>query len=163
MLVNQPQTTTWGPALWRMLHAFAERVGRNVVVPLQLDEVRELEMLVRSFPVALPCPTCQAHSREYIQTHPLTWTKLRGADVAPVVRQWFYDFHDHVNKSKAEPTVSPAFESIEEYYKGVLGLGIEERTISEELQRALTFNWVKRDAALKFKRHLECLRRLTGL
>jgi hypothetical protein len=146
-----------------MLHAFAERVGRNVVVPLQLDEVRELEMLVRSFPYALPCPTCQKHSKEYIQANPPAWAKLRGADVAPAARRWFYDFHDHVNKSKAEPTVSPAFESIEEYYKGVLGLGIEERTISEELQRAITFNWVKRDAALKFKRHLECLRRLTGL
>jgi hypothetical protein len=146
-----------------MLHAFAERVGRNVVVPLQLDEVREMELLVRSFPVGLPCPACQQHSREYIQTHPLGWAKLRGADIAPALRQWLYDFHDHVNKSKAEPTVSPAFESIEAYYKGVLGLGIEERIIGDELKRALTFNWVKREAALKFKRHLECLRRLTGL
>jgi hypothetical protein len=146
-----------------MLHTIAERIGRNVVVPLQLDEVREMEMLVRSFPAALPCPACQQHSRTYIQAHPLTWAKLRGADIVPVLRLWLYEFHDHVNKSKAEPIVSPAFESVETYYKGVLGLGIEERIIADELKRAITFGWVKRDAALKFKRHLECLRRLTGL
>lgn len=147
-----------------MLHVFAERVGTNGVVPLQLDEVRELEILVRGFPRTLPCPTCQRHSAEYLYTHPLDWAALRGAAVAPVARKWFYDFHHFVNGQKASGVeVSPPVESLSALYGAVPSLEVEFNILSEELTRAVNFNWVKHDASIQIRRHLTTLRRLMGI
>ncbi len=148
-----------------MLHAFAERVGQNPVVPLQLDEVRELEILVRSFPQTLPCPTCQRHATEYIQAHPLGWAKLRGAAVAPEARRWFYDFHDHVNQHKVSGiAVSPAYELLPTLYGGpLINLAADFEVFAAEVGRAVNFNWVKHEASVKVRRHLTTLRRLMGI
>jgi hypothetical protein len=163
MVLNQPQTTTWGPALWFILHVAAEKVGRNPIAALQVDEVRELEMLVRSFPFTLPCPNCQRHSYEYMQAHPITWGKLKGPDATPVIRQWFFDFHNHVNGAKTEPTAAFAIEDVESKYAHVTSVSDESITVLLEIHKAINHNWVKHDAAQRFKRHLGILRGFLGI
>lgn len=163
MTLNQPQTTTWGPALWFILHVAAEKVGRNPILALQVDEVRELEMLVRSFPVTLPCPTCQRHSYEYMQTHPITWGKLKGVDATPIIRRWFFNFHNHVNASKTGPTPAFAIEDVESKYAPVVTISEQVTIVLEELHKAISHNWVKHNSAQLFKRHLGSLRGFIGI
>ncbi len=162
-LINMPQPAIWGPALWTILHVAAERAGQNALVPIRLDEVRELELLVRSFPAALPCAQCQVHSRQYIQAHKLDWSGLTGPDARDKIRRWFYDFHDHVNRNKSTPTESIPYEEVETRYTAIKNVKDYYDIVIKELQNAINFNIVKHDAALKFRRHLGALRSFIGI
>jgi hypothetical protein len=146
-----------------MLHSFAERVGCNPIVALRADEIRELEMIVRSFPQSLPCPTCQQHSYEYIKAHPINWSKLKTPEITPVVRRWFYDFHNHVNLNKTPPTSEFSYEEVEPKYKVVTNVGHQFNVFSGELQGAIQNRWVTHDAAQSIKRHIGILRSFVGL
>jgi hypothetical protein len=163
LTLNQPLTTIWGPALWRILHAAAEKAGRNPIPVLQVDEVRSLELLVRSFPATLPCPTCQKHSSDYLRAHPLTWVSLKGPDATPVIRRWFFDFHNHVSGAKDPPAAAFTYEDVESTYAPVECVEEQVTIVLRQLTLAINHNWVKHDAATKFKRHLGTLRALINI
>jgi hypothetical protein len=161
--INQPQTTTWGPAMWFMLHSLGERVGRNSISSLQLDEVREFDMIIRSFPTTLPCPTCQQHAHIYLRSNPINWNKLRGPEITPVLRKWLFDFHNHVNANKSPASPEFNYEDVEPKYKPVGSIGAAFTTFFDELQLAINHRWVMHEAAQSIKRHMSILRGLTGL
>ncbi len=161
--LSLPSPHEWGPSLWTILHVAAERAGRNAIPMLQADEVRELEMLVRSFPFTLPCATCQQHAGEYLRTHPINWRDARGEAGTELIRRWFYNFHDHVNQSKETPTESPAYELIPGLYGSYSSLANESSTITKYITMGINFNIIKHDAAVKFRRHLGALRGFIGL
>jgi hypothetical protein len=161
--INQPQTTTWGPALWFMLHVLAEHIGRNPIPSLQIDEVREMEIIVRNFPTSLPCPTCQQHSLQYLRANPINWSKLRGPEITPVIRKWFFDFHNHVNANKSPATPLFNYDDVEPKYKPVGSIGASYTIFFDEVQLAINHRWVSHEAAQSIKRHLSILRGLTGL
>lgn len=161
--LNMPLPSIWGPALWTILHSAAERVGQNVVVGIRFDEIRELELLVKSFPIALPCAICQQHSREYLRNHPINWSGQTGPDVTEKVRKWFYDFHDHVNRTKSEPTTSIPYEEVSSKYNSITNLADQHKIVIDQISQAITFNIVKHEAAVKFRRHLGSLRSFIGI
>ncbi len=161
--LNLPQPSIWGPALWTILHVAAEKAGQNSVIGIRLDEVRELEMLVRTFPQALPCAICQQHAGEYINSHKLTWSGKVGHEAKEEIRRWFYDFHDHVNRNKSTPTISIPYETVESTYSGVTNVSLFANTINEQITGALNFNIVKHEAARRFRRHLGSLRSFIGI
>ena len=161
--LNLPQPSIWGPALWTILHVAAEKAGQNAVIGIRADEVRELEMLVRSFPQALPCAVCQQHAKEYISTHKMTWSGKTGPEIQDQIRRWFYDFHDHVNRTKSSPTISIPYEDVEQTYSGVSNVALFANTINEQITGALNFNIVKHEAARRFRRHLGSLRSFIGI
>jgi hypothetical protein len=163
MTLNQPQTTIWGPALWFILHTAAERVGRNSLAPLQIDEVRELELFVRNFPQSLPCPTCQKHSSEYLHAYPINWSKLRGEAGTPIIRRWFFDFHNHVNGVKNPSSPLFSYENIEPKYSIITNISEQTEIVFEQLQLAIGHNWVKHESAQRFRRHLLSLRGFLGI
>ena len=146
-----------------MLHSFAERVGRNPIVALRADEIRELEMIVRSFPQSLPCPNCQQHAYEYMKANPINWTKLKEPEITPVMRRWFFDFHNHVNLNKTPPTSEFPYEEVEPKYSAVTNVGHQFNVFSGELQGAIQNRWVTHDSAQSIKRHLGILRSFVGL
>ncbi len=161
--LNLPQPSIWGPALWTILHVAAEKAGQNPVIGIRIDEVRELEMLVRSFPQALPCAICQQHAAEYITNHKITWSGKVGPEVQDQIRRWFYDFHDHVNCTKSTPTTSIPYEEVALRYGNVTNVSLFANTINEQITGALNFNIVKHDAARRFRRHLGSLRSFIGI
>ena len=162
-LLDMPDPAIWGPALWTILHVAAERAGQNTLVPLRADEVRELEMLIKSFPVTLPCAICQTHAGQYLATHRFNWTGKSGPEARNIISRYLYDFHDHVNKNKATPTVSPPYEEIQAKYTAIASLNEHVNIVYRELMRAINFNIVKHDAAQKFRRHLSSLRGFIGI
>jgi hypothetical protein len=73
-------TSIWGPSVWRILHAAAERLPAKVA---------HLVTAIRALDGALPCPDCRGHYHTWLQTHPLTPTSD--------LRIWLLDLHNDVN------------------------------------------------------------------
>lgn len=161
--LNLPQPSIWGPALWTILHVAAEKAGQNVVNGIRIDEVRELEMLVRTFPAALPCAICQKHAGEYLKINKITWSGKTGPAAREEIRRWFYNFHDHVNRNKSIPTTSIPYDELESKYNTISNISLFVNTINEQIISALNFNIVKHDAARSFRRHLGSLRSFIGI
>ncbi len=161
--LDMPDPAIWGPPLWTILHVAAERVGQNPIIPLRADEIRELEMLIKSLPQTLPCAICQTHAGQYLTTHRFNWTGKSGLDARNTITRYLYDFHDHVNRSKAVPTVSPPYEEIQARYSGIGSVAEQTNIVNKEIMRAINFNIVKHDAAQKFRRHLSLLRGFIGI
>ena len=162
-MIETPSPAIWGPAMWTILHVFAERAGQNTNTFLRNQEIREFEMLVRALPIALPCAACQKHAAEYIRTHALIWSGKTGPENRDTIRRWFYDFHDHVNKTKETATISIPYDEVERRYGAIYNLNDHTDIFLRQLHSGLRFHIVKHDAANKFKKHLLSLRSFIGV
>lgn len=80
-------TSIWGPSVWRILHAAAERP----------DKTSQLATAIRALDGALPCPDCRRHYHVWLQTHPLT------ADL----RLWLLELHNDVNARTGKTPWTP--------------------------------------------------------
>lgn len=81
---------SWGPALWRFLHA------SSFAFPEEPDALRRAQMLefLRSVGRVLPCQTCREHYQEYLREHLNEQTTAsREALVA-----WMVELHNSVNR-----------------------------------------------------------------
>jgi hypothetical protein len=107
----------WGPPLWMMLHGIAEALGNQTVPMLATDEAHEIVFLLRDVEKIMPCQLCRAHYREWRKEHPLEeLDKLRGYVLKTSVREWLFDLHENVNKSRGiESTLQ--IDQIEDMYK----------------------------------------------
>ena len=107
----------WGPALWKMLHGIAETLGNQSVPMLATDEAHEIVFLLRDVEKIMPCQLCRVHYRAWRTDHPLEEIdKLRGYMLKTGVRQWLYDLHEDVNRSRGIES-GLTLEEIEEMYK----------------------------------------------
>jgi hypothetical protein len=86
-----PETTVWGPPLWKVLHTLAECSDNS---PLWHDILTSMETLI-------PCPTCKAHFIEYRQQNPAP------ADHQGIV-DWFFILHNIVNARLNKPLYDAA-------------------------------------------------------
>ncbi len=86
-----PETTVWGPPLWKVLHTLAECSDNS---PLWHDILTAMETLI-------PCPTCKAHFIEYRQQNPAP------ADHQGIV-DWFFILHNIVNARLNKPLYDAA-------------------------------------------------------
>lgn len=81
-----PETTVWGPSMWKVLHTLAECSDNS---PLWFDILNALE-------IHIPCPTCKAHFIEYRLNNPAP------ADHQGIV-DWFFILHNVVNARLNKP------------------------------------------------------------
>ena len=86
-----PETTVWGPPLWKVLHTLAECSDNS---PLWHDILTAMETLI-------PCPTCKAHFIEYRNQNPAP------ADHQGIV-DWFFILHNIVNARLNKPLYDAA-------------------------------------------------------
>jgi hypothetical protein len=88
--------TIWGPPLWRLLHALAEKRETDTEWPTLLRALRE----------GIPCPECAYHYNAWYARNP-----LRGRGVAA----WLLALHNDVNRrnKKAEWNREAATASVE--------------------------------------------------
>jgi len=86
-----PETTVWGPPLWKVLHTLAECSDNS---PLWHDILTAME-------IHIPCPTCKAHFIEYRQQNPAP------ADHQGIV-DWFFILHNIVNARLNKPLYDAA-------------------------------------------------------
>lgn len=91
----------WGPPLWRMLHGMAECLGNQAVPMLATDEAHEIVFLLRDVEKIMPCQLCRNHYHQWRKDHPLEEIdKLRGYMLKAGVRQWLFDLHEEVNRTR---------------------------------------------------------------
>lgn len=79
----------------------AECLGNQSVPMLATDEAHEIVFLLRDVEKIMPCQLCRIHYREWRKDHPLEeLNRLRGYMLKTGVRQWVYDLHEDVNRSR---------------------------------------------------------------
>lgn len=74
--------TSWGPAMWRALHAISFTPDRG-------GHLKFFEGL----PDVLPCPSCGSHLREIYELLPIDVSSVRACS------EWLWKVHNEVNAS----------------------------------------------------------------
>jgi len=102
---DYPETDNWGPVLWAVLHALAERGGKLVSQGFRDDEKRQWTNIITTLPKIIPCPNCRTHAEEWITQHPVTAIKeLYGDKLRTWLIDFFYTFHESVNSRTGKPS-----------------------------------------------------------
>jgi hypothetical protein len=78
---------SWGPSLWAILHALAEKSGKGLE-RCRVDEMREMRWMIDNLEWVVPCHACFKHIIEYRRANP-----PHGTDY----KIWFWNFHEAVN------------------------------------------------------------------
>ncbi len=96
-----PDSSEWGPPLWTVIHALAERSG-SVPFPLfREDERRALIKFHEALGKMIPCPSCKDHYDSYLREHPVKTTLMTMPyeEIHTHERTWFWELHNWVNES----------------------------------------------------------------
>jgi hypothetical protein len=100
-----PVTDNWGPSLWTILHALAEKGGKAIAPSFNEDEKRQWIILIELLPKIIPCPNCREHAQEWILKHPITAIKeLTTGEMYDWLTTWVYTFHENVNERTGKPS-----------------------------------------------------------
>jgi len=106
----------WGPPMWRILHTFAERLGKQTHPITISDEKRAWTMLLKSTESVLPCAKCKAHFQSWRKRNPIEASvALDGEPLRIWARQWVYYLHDEVNQEKG--VTSPGLEEVQQLFQ----------------------------------------------
>ena len=102
---DYPETDNWGPVLWAVLHALANRSGKVSTPLFRDDERRQWIKLINDLPKIIPCPNCREHAEVWILLNPSTAIKtLSDADLHEWLVNWVYNFHESVNARTGKPS-----------------------------------------------------------
>ena len=100
-----PDASEWGPLLWTVLHALAEKVGNVQFAQYQGDERRALLKIFKLLEKVIPCPSCKEHYEVYLREHPVDHPirDLPQDALKTYVKTWFWELHNWVNHSINHP------------------------------------------------------------
>jgi hypothetical protein len=103
---DYPETENWGPVLWAILHALAEKSGNVSTPSFRDDEKRQWKNIIDGLPKIIPCPSCREHAEEWIRAHPIfdLKTPMNSSDLHVWLVDWFYEFHESVNRRLGKPS-----------------------------------------------------------
>jgi len=150
--MKAPQTTEWGPLLWKMLHWMSLKVGMQKAKILQDDETQSWTQLLKGLGNILPCAQCRIHYKEFYAEHidiKLLKTCGEGEAKQKLISRWLYDLHEKVNQRKSVES-GVIFESLSDLYKDTNFLDVRTQ-FSDILVRALQQNIVLREHVLQWK------------
>lgn len=150
-----PENKEWGPFVWLLLHALAERFGQVITELYRNDEVRAWQSLLAATGDMLPCSDCRGHFKTWLSSHPVTpISKTPYSELKEWIRKWIWSLHEDVNKRLGKPSFP--YENLTATYKGanikynfqLLEL-IEKRAIQQGGVGLVHWqNWVKQYRAL---------------
>lgn len=116
-------TRFWGPSGWRLLHSITFAYNPT------LDK-KSIEQLFRTLPFVLPCKFCRASLQTYMEADPLE-PALESRDT---LTRWLWRIHNCVNAKLREQKLpvepDPPFESVREFYQGLLDSGCTTTSFS---------------------------------
>ena len=155
-----PKTLEWGPLIWKLLHTFAEKSGKQTNVILQADERRVWPLIVKHLPSILPCEECRAHASQYIKDVP-----FQPPESYPAwnlyIRTYFYTFHEVVNVRLEKPSFE--FTALTETYKSTGPLTQWFKELEEMMLRAMKLNGMQIQTWQTWRNHARMLRAAMGL
>jgi hypothetical protein len=152
-----PDLKEWGPRLWRIFHALAERAGSGSILRQQVEEARIWSVFLGSLRKTIPCATCRQHYGEYLTGHGLEHALTKfGQERRIALRQWFYDFHAAVNARTGRTETPPADELPALYGSYTQGdFNADKTVLFEHMRRGMFSRMFTRDDYLKTQRSLE--------
>jgi hypothetical protein len=89
-----PVKLKWGKPIWTFFHVMAQKMRSEYFHLIIGDFMRIISLICN----VLPCPVCSKHAIEYINS--VNINNIRTKDD---LRQFFYTFHNTVNKRKGYP------------------------------------------------------------
>lgn len=110
-----PENAEWGPLFWRLLHAMAERAGKQTEPIGQQDELRLWQNLLTSLKDTLPCDVCRNHYGEWLKEHPPELLELPYGEFHAWIKTWLWTLHNRINEGNDKPTFK--FEDLHDMYK----------------------------------------------
>lgn len=101
-----PENKEWGPFVWSILHAMAEKAGKVVFQLYEADERRAWIHIIQQTGEMLPCSECREHYKKWLQAHPVSSIQsMPYADVKNWIRKWLWELHQDVNTRLDKPNI----------------------------------------------------------
>jgi hypothetical protein len=136
-----PGTTEWGPTMWKILHAFAERSGKITNPIFHNDERRQWSLLLTELPKVIPCDHCREHATAWIASHPVTALRdLPYAEVHDWLVNYLCTFHNAVNTRLSKPSFDLTTHTA---VYGSVNINNELRRLTGPMQTAIYLSGVK--------------------
>jgi hypothetical protein len=143
----------WGPALWSILHILAFRIGHQ---GMDMDQARDIQVLVTMLPQIIPCTECQGHSKTYLAANP--FEPVKNVDTLSVyIKTWLLIFHNAVRTQKGQPIEITTLEELDALYANETIQKCQLNTIIANVSYGIRNGIVKVDA---WKRWFTILNRL---
>lgn len=156
-----PNTASWGPLLWCILHGLAEYAGTPTAAMFLEDERRLWLSFFKETGEIIPCPTCKLHYMEYLKVHPVIALKtLPHTERKNWIRTWFWELHNYVNKSLGKPEF--AFTDLSTSYKGIK-LHETLARLEAPLKLAIKLTGTNQIKYIEWKRRLTMLYSIFGI
>ena len=153
-----PENITWGPLVWRILHGLAEHSGKQTIVPLQDDERRYWNTLLKTMEHILPCDVCRSHYAIWIRANPYeTIVTMPYAELNLWIRTWLFNLHNDVNsRTEKEPFL---FENLSGIY-GRIDIKASWRQLEPIINLAINLSGI---SLMPWRKWLANVRSLQGL
>lgn len=87
-------TKRWGTPLWIFIHLFSNLIHESFFLQNRIQVLKLLHTLLHT----LPCPQCDKDTQNYLKKHNLFHISSKAALI-----QYFFDFHNYVNKKLKKP------------------------------------------------------------
>ena len=101
---NYPETDSWGPVLWAILHALANKSGSVSSPMFREDEKRQWTNIINGLPKIIPCPSCREHAEAWLLERPcVSFKTMSPTELHDWLVDWFYLFHESVNARLGKP------------------------------------------------------------
>jgi hypothetical protein len=140
--MNIPQSYTWGPPLWRILHSLADRVGYLRLRQLPQEESRIWSQLLLQLSHTLPCPLCREHYISYYKNNNPNSTISNG-NFKDYIRTWLFTLHNLVNIRLEKQSIS--IQELSTLYGNYTGLLHDVNILSSQLVLGVRVQWIQRD------------------
>jgi hypothetical protein len=99
-----PEASEWGPLLWTVLHALAEKAGKPIHPMYAEDERRAWIVLFKLTGEIIPCHICKEHFQIYLKEHPVDQLKnISQTEIYNWITTWFWEVHEWVNMTLHKP------------------------------------------------------------
>lgn len=159
-MMNAPQNTQWGPAMWRFLHGFAELIGTSTIKHPIGDEKRVWLNILNSLRLGLPCPLCRKHLYEHIHKYPFEKTihtidNSDSSGLQKFVRLWLFHLHNQATIHTGKPIPDITVEDLTTLYSNYVyerGYVNDIHVIHDHMRRGMFLQWVIRDDIQRFLR-----------
>ena len=144
--MDAPQTAVWGPNLWQILHAAAERIGTR---PSRTEDTRLWSALLSSLRFSLPCPLCKKHYAMYY---------ARNRPNPSAIPAWLWGLHVDVNRRLGRAD-GLGRELLTTVYGQPFQLTKHWAIVWEHMLRAVRMGWCVREDIQRTARIIEEMRR----
>ena len=163
--MEAPNTTEWGPALWRILHTFAEQIGKRGSAGDHIWHHQEYELWMALLGVlseSMPCVSCQTHYSGYIRATPYTdaFAVGMGESRRVAVRTWLWTLHNNVRTRKGQDTIL-SLEAIPFIYSSYVPSTLEAdcKMVLSHMGRATYLRIIRQDMMGRFTTIINNMRR----